>query len=121
METDRLSAVTAAVLADAAFDVTGEATRFSTQRYREIIEHIRLTGEMPHQPWRPTPATDISIASPRHMAATHSWRQSGAPITLLRDLAVTVLLALLASAVGIVWINLALPNVWPPWIEPWSS
>jgi hypothetical protein len=32
-----------------------------------------------------------------------------------------VLLALLASAAGIVWINLALPDVWPPWIEPWSS
>jgi hypothetical protein len=61
METDRLSAVTAAVLADAAFDVTGETTRFSTQRYREIIEHIRRTGEMPRQPCRPTPATDISI------------------------------------------------------------
>ena len=61
METDRLSAVTAAVLADAAFDVTGETTRFSTQRYREIIEHIRRTGEMPHQPCRPTPATDIGI------------------------------------------------------------
>jgi hypothetical protein len=75
METDRLSAVTAAVLADAAFDVTGEATRFSTQRYREIIEHIRLTGEMPHQ--YPTPASEINISSPRQMAATHSWRQSG--------------------------------------------
>jgi hypothetical protein len=121
METDRLSAVTAAVLADAAFDVTGEATRFSTEHYREIIEHIRRTGEMPHQPWRPAPATDISIALPRQMAATHSWRQSGVPITLLRDIAVTVLLALLASAAGIVWINLALPDVWPPWIEPWSS
>ena len=119
METDRLSAVTAAVLADAAFDVTGEATRFSTQRYREIIEHIRRTGEMPHQ--YPTPASDINISSPRQMAATHSWRQSGVPITLLRDIAVTVLLALLASAAGIVWINLALPDVWPPWIEPWSS
>ena len=121
METDRLSAVTAAVLADAAFDVTGEATRFSTQRYREIIEHIRRTGEMPHQPWRPTPATDINISSPRQIPATHSWRQSGVPITLFRDIAVTVLLALLASAAGIVWINLVLPDVWPPWIEPWSS
>jgi hypothetical protein len=47
METEKLSAVTAAVLADAAFDVTGEATRFSTQRYREIIEHVRRTGELP--------------------------------------------------------------------------
>ena len=47
METDRLSAVTAAVLADAAFDVTGEATRFSTQRYPEIIEHIRRTIAKP--------------------------------------------------------------------------
>jgi hypothetical protein len=121
METDRLSAVTAAVLADAAFDVTGEATRFSTQRYREIIEHIRRTGEMPHQPWCPPPATDINISSPRQMAATHPWRQSGVPITLLRDIAITVLLALLASAAGTIWINLALPDIWPPWIEPWSS
>jgi hypothetical protein len=121
METDRLSAVTAAVLADAAFDVTGETTRFSTQRYREIIEHIRRTGEMPLQPCRPTPATDISITPPRHVAVPNSGRQSDATIPLLRDLVVTVLLALLASAAGIVWINLALPGVWPPWIEPWSS
>jgi hypothetical protein len=121
MKTDRLSAVTAAVLADAAFDVTAETTRFSTPRYREIIEHIRRSGEMPHQPWCPTPATDINISSPRQMAPTHSWRQPGVPITLLRDITVTVLLALLASAAGIVWINLALPDVWPPWIEPWSS
>ena len=72
METDRLSAVTAAVLADAAFDVTGETTRFSTHRYREIIEHIRRTGEMPHQPCRPTPATDIGNTSPRHVAVPDS-------------------------------------------------
>lgn len=127
METDRLSAVTAAVLADAAFDVTGETTRFSTHRYREIIEHIRRTGEMPHQPCRPTPATDIGNTSPRHVAVpdsgrqSDSWRQSDATIPLLGDLVVTVVLALLASAAGIVWINLALPGVWPPWIEPWSS
>jgi hypothetical protein len=43
METEKISAVTAAVLADAA----GEATGFSTQRYREIIEHVRQTGELP--------------------------------------------------------------------------
>ena len=47
METEKLSAVTAAVLADAAFDATGGATRFSTQRYREIIEYVRRTGELP--------------------------------------------------------------------------
>jgi hypothetical protein len=43
METEKISAVTAAVLADAA----GEATGFSTQRYREVIEHVRQTGELP--------------------------------------------------------------------------
>ena len=42
-----MDAVTAAVLADAAFDAVGEATRFSTQRYREIIEQIRQSGELP--------------------------------------------------------------------------
>ena len=47
-----MDAVTAAVLADAAFDAVGEATKFSTQRYREIIEQIRQSGELP-QAWRP--------------------------------------------------------------------
>ena len=42
-----MDAVTAAVLADTAFDAVGEATRFSTQRYREIIEQIRQSGELP--------------------------------------------------------------------------
>jgi hypothetical protein len=42
-----MDAVAAAVLADAAFDAVGEATRFSTQRYREIIEQIRQSGELP--------------------------------------------------------------------------
>jgi hypothetical protein len=42
-----MDAVTAAVLADRAFDAGGEATRFSTQRYREIIEQIRQSGELP--------------------------------------------------------------------------
>jgi hypothetical protein len=42
-----MDAVTAAVLADATFDAVGEATRFSTQRYREIIEQIRQSGELP--------------------------------------------------------------------------
>jgi hypothetical protein len=42
-----MDAVTAAVLADAAFDAVGEATRFSTQRYREISEQIRQSGELP--------------------------------------------------------------------------
>ena len=51
---------------------------------------------------------------------TVPWSQV-VPMKLFRDLAVTVLLALLASAAGIVWINPALPAVWPPWIEPWSS
>jgi hypothetical protein len=47
-----MDAVTAAVLADAAFDAVGEATKFSTQRYRDIIEQIRQSGELP-QVWRP--------------------------------------------------------------------
>jgi hypothetical protein len=47
MESEKLSAVTAAVLADAAFEAVGEATKFSTLRYREIIEQIRQTGELP--------------------------------------------------------------------------
>ena len=40
-----MDAVTAAVLADAAFDAVGEATQFSTQRYREKIEQFRQTRE----------------------------------------------------------------------------
>jgi hypothetical protein len=47
-----MDAVTAAVLVDVAFDAVGEATKFSTQRYREIIEQIRQSGELP-QVWRP--------------------------------------------------------------------
>ena len=47
MESEKLSAVTAAVLADATFEAVGEATKFSTQRYREIVEQIRQTGELP--------------------------------------------------------------------------
>ena len=41
-----MDAVTAAVLADAAFDAVGEATKFSTRRYREKIEQLRQTGEL---------------------------------------------------------------------------
>jgi hypothetical protein len=52
MESKAFNAVTAAVLADAAFDAVGEATKFSTQRYRQIIEQICQTGELP-QAWRP--------------------------------------------------------------------
>jgi hypothetical protein len=47
-----MDAVTAAVLVDVAFDAVGEATKFSTQRYREIIEQIRQSGGLP-QAWRP--------------------------------------------------------------------
>ena len=52
MESKAFNAVTAAVLADAAFDAVGEAMKFSTQRYREIIEQIRQSGELP-KAWRP--------------------------------------------------------------------
>jgi hypothetical protein len=41
-----MDAVTTAILADAAFDAVGEATRFSTQRYREMVEQLRQTGEL---------------------------------------------------------------------------
>ena len=41
-----MDAVTAAVLADAAFDAVGEATQFSTQPYRGTIEQLRQTGEL---------------------------------------------------------------------------
>jgi hypothetical protein len=40
-----MDAVTAAVLADVAFDAVSEATQFSTQRYREKIEQFRQTGK----------------------------------------------------------------------------
>jgi hypothetical protein len=52
MESKAINPVTAAVLADAAFDAVGEAAKFSTQRYRGIIEQIYQTGELP-QTWRP--------------------------------------------------------------------
>jgi hypothetical protein len=48
MEAEELNVVTAAVLADAAF----EAAKFSSKRYRETIEKMRRTGEFP-QTWRP--------------------------------------------------------------------
>jgi hypothetical protein len=48
MKTQELNVVTAAVLADAAF----EAAKFSSKRYRETIEKMRRTGEFP-QTWRP--------------------------------------------------------------------
>jgi hypothetical protein len=41
-----MDAVTAAALADAAFDAVGEATQFSTQRYRETIEQLCQTGKL---------------------------------------------------------------------------
>ena len=52
MEAEELNVVTAAVLADAAFDAVGDATKFSSKRYRETIEKMRRTGEFP-QTWRP--------------------------------------------------------------------
>ena len=42
-------------------------------------------------------------------------------MTLLRDLVVAVLVALLISAVGTVWINLEIAEVWPAWLEPWPK
>jgi hypothetical protein len=76
METEKLSAVTAAVLADAAFDVTGEAARFSTQRYREIIEHVRRTGELPSamSPMREAHAGEQADRAPSPSLAG-GWRQ----------------------------------------------
>ena len=49
METEELNVVTAAVLADAAFEAEA---KFSSKRYRETIEKMRRTGEFP-QTWRP--------------------------------------------------------------------
>ena len=57
--------VVAAILADTAFDGVSDAVRFSTQAYREIIEQMGRTGELP-QTWNPAPTTDIRVASPRH-------------------------------------------------------
>jgi hypothetical protein len=76
METEKLSAVTAAVLADAAFDVTAEATRFSTQRYREIIEHVRRTGELP-QAMSPMHAVHVGEQAERASSPSPGdrWRQ----------------------------------------------
>jgi hypothetical protein len=76
METKRLSAVTAAVLADAAFDVTAEAARFSTQRYREIIEHVRRTGELP-QAMSPMHAVHVGEHAERAPSPSLAdrWRQ----------------------------------------------
>jgi hypothetical protein len=52
METVELNVVTAAVLAEIAFDAAGDATNFSSKRYRETLEKMRRTGEFP-QTWRP--------------------------------------------------------------------
>ena len=66
MDTEKLSAVTAAVLADAAFEAVGEATKFSTQRYRETIDQIRQTGGLPppaasQNASCPTPASSVAL------------------------------------------------------------
>ena len=52
METVELNVVTAAVLAEIAFDAAGDATNFLSKRYRETLEKMRRTGEFP-QTWRP--------------------------------------------------------------------
>lgn len=51
----------------------------------------------------------------------HTKAAEGMPMTLLRDFVVAALLALLISAVGSVWINLEIAEVWPAWLEPWSK
>jgi hypothetical protein len=65
METEELNVVTAAVLADAAFDAVDDAIRFSSKRYRETIEKMRRTGEFP-QTWRPA---SVDRAQPRPQGA----------------------------------------------------
>ncbi len=73
--------VVAAVLADAAFDAVSDAVRFSTQAYREIIEQMGRTGELP-QTWKPVPITDIRVASPRHKRKRGSGSRRHNPATL---------------------------------------
>jgi hypothetical protein len=65
-----MDAVTAAVLADAAFDAIGEATQFSTQRYREMMEQVRQSGELP-QAMGHMPAVRASGEAER----ADRWRQ----------------------------------------------
>jgi hypothetical protein len=53
MEREELNAVTAAILADAAFDSLGDAIKLSTRLYRETFDNIRRSGELPPA-WRTT-------------------------------------------------------------------
>jgi hypothetical protein len=73
-----MAPVTAAVLADAAFDAVGEATKFSTQRYRETIEQLRQTGKL-------TSGME-SARWNRTNAVRHSgWRKLPGPMLALRQ------------------------------------
>jgi hypothetical protein len=36
----------------------------------------------------------------------------------IRDLALTMFVAIVISAAGITWINVDLPGTWPPWLGP---
>jgi hypothetical protein len=112
--------VVAAILADAAFDAVSDAIRFSTQEYREIIEQMARTGELP-QTWNPAPTTDIRVAS-RATSASAALVATVRGDTRRRcsgELVVAVFLALLISTAGIAWINLSLPEVWPLRLAPW--
>jgi hypothetical protein len=40
---------------------------------------------------------------------------------LLRDIVVAVLVAILITAAGTIWINRDAPQAWPAWIARWSK
>ena len=71
-----MDAVTAAVLADAAFDAVGEATKFSTRRYREKIEQLRQTGEL--TPGKQSRAMESKERSPAFWMAEAARTQASA-------------------------------------------
>jgi hypothetical protein len=43
--------VVAAILMGVELDASGDATKFSAQEYRDLIEQIHRTGEWPRQAW----------------------------------------------------------------------
>jgi len=71
METEELNAVTAAILADAAFDSVGDAIKLSTPLYREMFENIRRSGELPPA-WR---TASISSEPSHYSGKSHAVQE----------------------------------------------
>ena len=59
--------VVAAVLVGVELDARGDASKFSSQGCRDLIEQIHRTGEWPRQVWFPSCPPSIGADSEPHM------------------------------------------------------